>query len=101
MGHPINAYHFVRHVASGWKNIQDNVIGNETLRENLNILKEREKEKLPDEYDIQGAAFGLLRLRSVYNYKMKPFIQEGVISTTFDNGKVVLSQPSVQKLNSK
>lgn len=88
-------------MAAGWKNIQDSVIGNETLREDLNTLKERENEKLPDEYDIQGAAFGLLRLKSTYDFKMKPFIQDGVLSTMFDDGQVVLSKPSIQKLNSK
>ena len=101
LGHPINAYHFVRHVASGWKHIQDNVIGNGTIRDNLNRLKEREKEKLPDDYDIQGGAFGLVRLKSLYDFKLGPFIQEGIISSTLDNGQIVLSQPSVMKLNCK
>ena len=31
---------------------------------------------------------------------MKPFVEEGVISTTLDNGQIVLSNPSVLKLNS-
>ncbi len=101
LGHPVNAYHFVRHVASGWQKVQDNVIGNGTLREDLNKLKDREEEKLPDEYDVHGGAFGLVRLKSLYNYKLKPFLEKGVISTTLDNGKKVLSSPSVLKLNSK
>jgi hypothetical protein len=37
----------------------------------------------------------------LYNYKLKPFLERGVISTTLDNGKKVLSSPSVLKLNSK
>merc|ERR1712018_241715 len=65
LGNPINAYHFVRHVAAGWKNIQDNVIGEGAALNDLAELKEREKEKLPDEYDIHGAAFGLVRLKSL------------------------------------
>lgn len=101
LGHPINAYHFVRHVASGWKHVQDHVIGNATLRDNLNSLKDREQEKLPDDYDIKGGAFGLVRLKSLYNFKLEPFVEEGVISTTLDNGQVVLSKPSVLKLNCK
>ena len=101
LGHPINAYHFVRHVASGWKHIQDKVIGNATIRDNLNILKERENEKLPDYYDIQGGAFGLVRLKSLYDFKLEPFVNEGIISSTLDNGQIVLSQPSVLKLNCK
>ena len=73
LGHPINAYHFVRHVASGWKHVQDHVIGNATLRDNLNSLKDREQEKLPDDYDIKGGAFGLVRLKSLYNAANKYF----------------------------
>ena len=26
LGHPLNAYHFIRHVASGWDNIMMNVL---------------------------------------------------------------------------
>ena len=48
-----------------------------------------------------GAAYGLARLKSLYAFDMKPFIDEGVISTTLDNGQVVLSDPSVLKLNCK
>ena len=59
LGHPINAYHFVRHVASRWKDIQNEVIGNETIRDDLNHLAERENEKLPNEYDVQGGAYGI------------------------------------------
>ena len=29
LGHPINSYHLVRHVASGWDNIMKNVLGSE------------------------------------------------------------------------
>ena len=55
LGSPINAYHFVRHVASGWKSIQENVIGDGSILNDLVALKEREEEKLPDEYDIKGS----------------------------------------------
>ena len=79
--------------------IQDTVIGNGTIRDNLNLLKEREKEKLPDDYDIQGGAFGLVRLKSLYDFKLEPFVKEGIISATLDNGQVVLSPRSVLKLN--
>ena len=48
-----------------------------------------------------GAAYGLARLKSLYTFDMKPFIDEGIISTTLDNGQVVLSDPSVLKLNCK
>ena len=86
-------------MASGWKHVQDHVIGNGTIRDHLNSLKSREQEKLPDDYDIKGGAFGLVRLKSLYNFKLKPFVEDGVISTTLDNGQVVLSPPSVLKLN--
>ena len=56
LGSPINAYHFVRHVASGWKSIQENVIGDGSILNDLVALKEREEEKLPDEYDIKGSS---------------------------------------------
>ena len=67
----------------------------------LSELKEREKEKLPDEYDIHGAAFGLVRLKSLYKFDLKSFVEEGVISTSLENGQIVLSEPSVLKLNCK
>ncbi len=122
LGHPVNAYHFVRHVASSWKIIHDNVIANgladdmgklkhmesQFLFSNDRIyslfpemLKNREKEKLPDEYDVKGGAFGLVRLQSMYTFDLNAFTKEGRISTTLDNGKVVLSEPSVLPLNCK
>ena len=56
LGSPINAYHFVRHVAAGWKSIQENVIGDGAMLNDLVALKEREEEKLPDEHDIKGSS---------------------------------------------
>merc|ERR1711976_66773 len=100
LGNPINAYHFVRHVAAGWKSIQDNVIGEGAVLNDLNELKEREKEKLPDEYDIHGAALGLVRLKSLYKFDLKSFVEEGVISTSLENGQIVISKPSVLRFNS-
>ena len=31
LGHPVNAYHFIRHVASGWATVIDEVMNNDTL----------------------------------------------------------------------
>ncbi len=59
------------------------------------FLSERESEKLPDLYDVEGAAFGLVRLHSLYRYDLHKFAHDGIISTTLDNGQVVLSDPSV------
>ena len=30
LGHPINAYHLIRHVALGWDGISDNILQNKT-----------------------------------------------------------------------
>ncbi len=59
---------------------------------------EREKDKLPDLSDVEGDAFGLVRLHQMYKYDMGRFIRDGVISTTLDNGQVVVSGPSVLNL---
>lgn len=99
LGHPVNAYHFVRHVASGWNKVRENLIGNNSLIEDLQKLAEREEEKLPDEYDVQGGAYGIDRLYSLYTFDLKSFKDSGIISTTLDDGQVVLSKPSVLKLN--
>ena len=31
LGHPVNAYHFIRHVASGWASVLDKVMNDDTL----------------------------------------------------------------------
>ena len=31
LGHPINAFHFVRHVASGWTDVRQNVISDDVI----------------------------------------------------------------------
>ena len=46
-------------------------------------------------------AYGIVRLKSLYGFKLKPFVQEGVISATLDNGQKVRSHPSVLKPNCK
>ena len=45
LGHPVNAYHFVRHVASSWKIIHDNVIAN-GLADDMGKLKHMESQFL-------------------------------------------------------
>ena len=41
LGHPVNAYHFIRHVSSGWASVIDNVMNNDTfsLIEDLGKIK--------------------------------------------------------------
>ena len=46
-------------------------------------------------------AYGIVRLQSLYGFKLKPFVEEGVISATLDNGQKVRSHPSVLKPNCK
>ena len=58
-------------------------------------LKSREKQKLPSASDIEGAAHGLVRLYSLYQFDVKKFSEEAIISTTLDNGQVVYSEPSL------
>eukprot|EP00095_Tigriopus_kingsejongensis_P006819 maker-scaffold82_size396747-snap-gene-1.16 protein:Tk06819 transcript:maker-scaffold82_size396747-snap-gene-1.16-mRNA-1 annotation:"hypothetical protein DAPPUDRAFT_308081" len=81
LGHPLNAYYLVRHVA-------------------MEFLIEREDEKLVNQDDIEGAAFGIVRLYSLYRFNLSQFVESGVISTTLDNGNVVLSSPSVRRISS-
>ena len=100
LGHPINAYHFVRHVGNGWAKIRDdlaaaNIDRNETTE--WDVLFDREKEKLPSLHDVQGAAYGMVRLVNLYRLNLTSFIREGIIDTTLDNGQVVYSRPSVVK----
>ena len=85
-----------------FRSIQRHVLGTEedSIMNNLATLKSREKEKLPDENDVQGAAYGIVRLYSLYEFRMDRFVKEGIISTTLDDGTVVLSEASVLKLNS-
>jgi len=103
LGHPVNAYHFIRHVASGWASVLDEVMNDDTLSltENLESIKSRTKEeKLPDRFDIEGAAHGIVRLYSQYRYNVTELVNNGKIVTTLDNGQKVESTPSVLKLNS-
>ncbi len=62
-------------------------------------LKNREQSKLPDSSDVDGAAHGLVRLYSLYQFNVSAFADEGRISTTLDNGQIVLSEPSVLPVN--
>lgn len=101
LGHPLNAYFLVRHVAMGWGTIRDHFSSIDFNKTNdLAFLKERETEKLVNEYDIDGAAFGLVRLHSLYQFNLSQFVDRGIISTTLDNGHKVLSRPSVRPISS-
>ena len=64
-------------------------------------LREREKKtKLPDNYDITGAAFGIARLHSLYHLNATEMVENGIV--TSEHGKTKLnarSDPSVLKLS--
>ena len=55
---------------------------------------------LPAHRDVQGAAFGIARLHSLYGINTDRMVDDGVISTHFNN-RDVLSEPSVMKFNSE
>ena len=59
----------------------------------------REEQKLPSDADVEGAAHGLVRLYSLYLFDVQKFSEEGIISTTLDNGQVVLREPSLMPVN--
>ena len=62
-------------------------------------LSKREEVKLPSLGDVEGAAFGLARLHSLYGINTKKMIEEGVIKSHFDQGLQAESKPSVSKLS--
>jgi len=112
LGHPANAYFFVRHVAHGWARIKTILDANDTqlpqelgneaslikplIKPLLGFLRERENTtKLPDVGDVEGAAFGIVRLHSMYAFKLERFAKEGVIDAVLDNGQVVVSPASI------
>jgi len=103
LGHPINAYHLIRHVASGWQNVKKSVINEEiySLVHDLDTLKNREiDDNLPDKSDIEGSIDGLLRLWSQYRYNITEFVRNGKIVATLKNGNSIKSEASVLRLNS-
>ena len=65
------------------------------------ILNDRPTvEMLPAHRDVQGAAFGIARLHSLYGINTDRMVDDGVISTHFNN-RDILSEPSVMKFNSE
>jgi hypothetical protein len=61
-------------------------------------LRDREKEKLPDHYDVDGAAFGLARLHSLYSLDGRKMVDDGIVEANIKNGIHATSKPSVKKL---
>ena len=68
---------------------------------NSETLMAREQEMLPAKRDVEGGAFGIVRLWCLYKFNETEFIKSGIISTTLANGQVVRSRPSILKTNCK
>ena len=102
IGHPINAFNFIKHSAQGWRIFNENV--NERLNETvpaLNYILNRDNfTSIPDHSEIQGAAFGVARLHNVYGLNTEKMVKEGVINTNL-NMEVVHSKPSIIKFSGK
>ena len=68
-------------MAARWHDVHNEILGNNTLSEDIKILSEREKEKLPDLYDVQGGgtydmklSFQYCNTHYLYAYEMIPFL---------------------------
>ena len=121
LGQPINSYFLIRHVALGWdkvrtkgfqaENATRSIFGKSTQmfafvfnlnHSYLDRLRQRETaEKLPDHGDIEGAAFGLARLHSLYSLDGTKMVQEGVIAADIKNGIRATSLPSIKLFTCK
>ncbi len=67
-------------------------------------LRSREDRPLPSVYDVEGAAYGLSRLHSLYGVDTAKMVEDGVIESNLQRhqvGAVVTSKPSVKKLEGK
>ena len=97
LGHPLNSFHLVKHVAVGWHHFENYVIPNlDKMRATLDKVSERRERMLPDDYDIVGAAFGVARLVAKYDVDVREFVDNGVIKAKIGIQDVI-SQPSALK----
>lgn len=100
MGHPINAYHFIRHVYYGWEYVSRHLpalIKGNNASAMLASLGRR-KVNL-DEYDINGAAAGIVRVFSDYRLDKTDLVKFGRIVTRMDNGRYIRSEASINRLD--
>ena len=86
LGHPINAYNLIKHTAMGWKNFHDLIIPplNETISNFEYIINRPDNTAIPDYGEIDGAAFGVARLQSIYNLEPNSIFKEGIIDTNMN-----------------
>lgn len=102
LGHPINAYHLIRHIASDWRNIITNDFldtGNQSLMTDIDHLRKSFDKLHPDIRDIKGGALGMVRLWAEYRIDLTEMTNNGKISTTMANDNKVQSESSAVKLD--
>jgi len=100
LGHPINSYHFIHHMASGWPLVMSYVtsaIKSRGLKNchDLRSLRKYNGELLPDFTDVKGAAYGIARLWMDYRIDTNELFDNGRIVTSLLNGQKIESEPSV------
>lgn len=94
LGHPMNSFNLIKHVAYGWAHFENLVLPQmDTFKENLDKIANRKAEKLPDDYDITGAAFAMVRLISKYRVDVEALAHSGVIKATFGGTDHKVSKP--------
>ena len=99
LGQPINSYFLLRHVALGWDEIRTRAFDAENAtRKIFDSLRNREAEKLPSRYDVEGGAHGIARLHSLYDLDGGRMVREGVVAADIKNGIKATSEPSVRNL---
>lgn len=100
LGHPINAYHLLRHVVYGWEYVSHHLslpTEQKPLSNELDLVRKRNTNV--DEDDINGAAAGIARLFSEYSLDQRELIKNGRLVTTMENGINVRSKQSVAPLD--
>ena len=122
LGHPLNAFNFIKHSALGWKHFHFNIVpvlnstfphlGKSCLvkfRPSIELLfvfpeyviNRPELTEIPDHSEIDGAAHGLARLHMTYELNPQKMIQEGIIQSDLPDMAHFASMPSVKRLSSK
>ena len=86
LGHPINAYNLIKHTAMGWRNFHDKIIPplNETMSNFEYFMNRPNNTAIPDYHEINGAAYGVARLQSIYNLEPNSIFKEGIIDTNLN-----------------
>lgn len=100
LGHPINAYHLIRHIVYGWEYVSHHMslISKKGPRSyEFNALRRRKTNV--DEEDIDGAAVGIARLVSEYSLDLKALVYDGRLVTTLENGRNIESLSSTTPLD--